>query len=94
MPLRRCLSPHFVNTAFELGWATLSNGDLIIKAEEKFDLLITTDQNLRYQQNLKGKTLSIIVLPTTNWLEIQKNITSLVTVLTNITAGAYVEVIW
>ena len=47
-PLRRALAGYAVATAFELGWSDLANGDLLRQAESQFDLLITTDQNLRY----------------------------------------------
>jgi hypothetical protein len=46
-----------------MGWAELDNGDLLDAAEAAFDALITTDQNLRYQQNLSGRRLAILVLP-------------------------------
>jgi predicted nuclease of predicted toxin-antitoxin system len=52
VPLRRFLPEHTVDTAYEKGWSALTNGDLILAAEtEQYDVLITTDQNLRYQQN-------------------------------------------
>jgi hypothetical protein len=70
VPLRRAFMGHDVATAYELGWARLSNGDLLQEAEAKFDLLITTDQNLQYQQNLIGRQLAIMVLPTTNWRQL------------------------
>ena len=66
-PLRRTLPDHSVATAFELNWARLTNGELLASAEESFDVLVTTDQNLRYQQNLTGRRLAILVLPTTSW---------------------------
>jgi YD repeat-containing protein len=66
VPLRRHLSGHTVSTAFELGPSNLSNGDLLAKAESQFDLMLTTDQNLGYQQNLIGQKLAILVLPTTS----------------------------
>ena len=72
-PLRRALSGHSVATAFELGWSGLANGDLLQQAEVQFDLLITTDQNLRHQQNLGGRRLAILVLPTTSWPEISQH---------------------
>lgn len=53
-PLRDRLRDHVVSTAFEMGWAELDNGALLKAAEQSFDILITTDQNLRYQQNLRG----------------------------------------
>jgi len=53
VPLRRSLSKHKVTTAFERGWGALRNGELLQAAEaEGFDALVTTDQNLQYQQNL------------------------------------------
>jgi hypothetical protein len=71
-PLRRSLAGHEISTAYEMGWAQLSNGDLLAAAEKSFDVFITTDQNLRYQQNFSGRRLAILVLPTTSWPEIQK----------------------
>jgi hypothetical protein len=54
-PLRHFLHRHSVDTAYERGWSALSNGDLLKAAEDaSYDLFITTDQNLRYQQNLTG----------------------------------------
>jgi hypothetical protein len=70
-PLRAALSIHVVITAFERGWSNLGNGDLIREAEREFDVLVTTDKNLEYQQNLKGRKLAILVLPTTSWPKIQ-----------------------
>lgn len=56
-PLRVHLAKHQVATAAELGWSTLSNGELLDAAEAQFDLLITTDQALRTQQNLSERKL-------------------------------------
>jgi len=67
VPLRRALKGHAVATAYELGWAELDNGELLAAAESEFDVLVTTDQNLRYQQKLAGRRLAILILPTTNW---------------------------
>lgn len=63
VPLRRYLTDHSVTTAYEEGWSNLSNGDLLKSAEAKgYQLLITTDQNLRYQQNLSERKIAIVVL--------------------------------
>jgi hypothetical protein len=51
-PLRHELVGHEVVTSFELGWSDLVNGELLAPAAGQFDLFITTDQNLQYQQNL------------------------------------------
>ena len=67
VPLRNHLPNHIVETAYEKGWSNLENGDLLILAEaEEFDVLVTTDQNLRNQQNLSGRRIGVIVLLTTN----------------------------
>jgi hypothetical protein len=66
VPLRQRLSGHEISTAYEMGWSKLSNGELLAAAERSFDAFITTDQNLRHQQNLAGKRLAILVLPTTS----------------------------
>jgi predicted nuclease of predicted toxin-antitoxin system len=58
-PLRRALPEHEISTAFELGWGALDNGKLLDAAESKFDVLVTTDKNLRYQQRLAGRRLAI-----------------------------------
>jgi hypothetical protein len=67
VPLRRLLKGHNVSTAHEMGWSTLDNGALLAAAESEFNVLITTDQNLRHQQSLAGLQLAILVLPTTSW---------------------------
>jgi hypothetical protein len=71
VPLRKELVGHEVATAFELGWAKMSNGELLRQAETQFDLFITTDKNLSYQQNLAGRRLAILVLPTTSWPQLK-----------------------
>lgn len=67
VPLRRALGGHMVATAYEMGWSEMTNGALLAAAESRFDVLVTTDQNLAYQQNLQGRTLAVVVLPTTSW---------------------------
>ena len=63
-PLRHELPGHEIITAQAMGWGELENGDLIDAAEKAgFAALVKTDRNLRYQQNLAGRTLGIIVLP-------------------------------
>ena len=66
VPLRKFLKEHIVETAYETGISEFQNSQLLQFAEESgFDLLITTDQNLKYQQDLKDKKLAILVLRTT-----------------------------
>jgi hypothetical protein len=93
-PLRHTLLGHSVSTAFEMGWHTLSNGALIVEADKAFDVLITTDRNLRHQQNFTGLRLAIIALPTTSWPRIRRHIAAIVTALGAIRPGEYVEVMF
>jgi len=66
--IARSLHPHTVKEAKAQGWDTLSNGDLLKAAEEAgFDVLVTTDKNLPYQQNLQGRRLGIVVLSNSRW---------------------------
>jgi hypothetical protein len=83
---------HEVATAYELGWATLKNGELISAAETgQFDVLVTTDKNLRYQQNLSGRSLAIVVLWTTSWPKIRKGISKVRAAVDAASKGSYVE---
>lgn len=67
-PLRRELPGHSVDTAADKGWDRLANGDLINSAEQDgYEILITTDQSMRHQQNLAGRRLAIIVLLSGAW---------------------------
>ena len=67
-PLRYALKGHVVVEAIERGWERLANGALLDAAEAAgFDLLVTADKNLRYQQNLTGRKISIIVLGNAQW---------------------------
>jgi hypothetical protein len=94
LPLRRFLAGHEVATAFEKSWAELTNGDLLRLAEAEFDLLITTDQNLRYQQNPAGRKLAILVLPTTSWPKIWRHVQVVMDAVNQIQPGEYREVAW
>lgn len=61
VPLRLALAGHSVTTAYEMGWADLANGDLLRVVEAQgFEVLVTTDKKLRYQQNLTGRTIAIL----------------------------------
>lgn len=92
VPLRRSLVAHEVATAYELGWSTVSNGDLTRLAEQEgFALLITTDTNLRYQQNLEHRNIAILVLTTTSWPKIRQVIDHIVTVIDAMEASTYQE---
>lgn len=58
VPIRQYLEGHVVRTAAQQGWDTLKNGELLLAAEQAgFDLLLTPDKNMRYQQNLKDRKM-------------------------------------
>jgi predicted nuclease of predicted toxin-antitoxin system len=66
--LRHALTEHVVTTADEMGWSTLENGDLLRVAEAaRYDVMVTCDKNLSYQQNLQQRLIGMIVLSTNDW---------------------------
>ena len=92
-PLRRELVGHSIETAYERGWSTLQNGELFNAAEaEGFQVFVTTDKNLKYQQNLKTRSLSIVVLLSTSWPRIQSSLPAVLTAVNGAISGGYVEV--
>jgi len=90
-PLRQHLSGHHVETAYELGWSRLTNGDLLAVAEGRFDALVTTDRNLRYQQSLAGRKLAVLVLPTTSWPILRDRAQDIATAVASLKPGEYLE---
>jgi predicted nuclease of predicted toxin-antitoxin system len=70
-PLRKLLPQHDCRTAKYCGWGGFTNGELLKLAEADFDLFVTSDQNLRYQQNLKGRRLAILELSTNDLRRIE-----------------------
>jgi len=91
-PLRRALKDHAVSTAYERGWGKLENGELLKAAEAEFDAFVTTDKNLRHQQRLVGRRLAILILPTTNWPELQKHQPEIVAAISALRPGDVVDV--
>jgi hypothetical protein len=71
VPIRNYLAGHEVSTATEMGWSTLSNGELLDAAEKEFDVLVPTDQALKSQQDLSRHKIAIVVLPFASWPKLQ-----------------------
>ena len=93
VPLRRHFPEHAVSTAFEKGWSELSNGELLDAAERAgFELLVTTDGNLQYQQNLTERRIAIVLLRSTSWPRIQKSISAIQLTVGRASSGTYEEV--
>ena len=92
-PLRQLLSGHIVSTAYELGWSSLKNGELLSAAETHgYEVLVTTDANLRYQQNLTGRSIAVVVLNTTSWPRIRLATQAINAALSATGRGTYIEV--
>jgi hypothetical protein len=93
VPLRDSLTQHEVSTAYERGWSKLTNGELLGAAErEGFEVFVTTDKNLRYQQNLGARRIAIVVLTVTSWPRIQHEIVAVVRAVNGASRGSYAEV--
>lgn len=92
--LIRALPDHTVITAKARGWDRLSNGALLNAAEEAaVDLLLTTDRRIRYQQNLTGRKIAIVVLAgSTKWLQVQLHVERIAAVVNAVEPGSYTEV--
>jgi len=91
--IARSLEAHTVVEAMARGWDKLSNGELLKVAEEAgFDILLTTDKNIRYQQNLKGRRLAIVVLGNSQRPAVQRHIKRVVAAVNAATPGSYAEV--
>jgi hypothetical protein len=93
VPIRPYLEGHTVRTAAQEGWDRLKNGDLLAAAEEAgFDILLTTDKNIRHQQNLAARKIAIVVLGQQQWPRLRPHIQRVVEVVNASTPGSFAEV--
>jgi hypothetical protein len=84
---------HTVVEARERGWDKVSNGDLLNAAEAAgFQVLLTTDKNIQYQQNLAGRKISVLVLANSQWPVVRLHLGSIVTAVNAAKPGGYTEV--
>lgn len=91
--LIRHLEGHEVSTAEQCGWGRLENGDLLTVAEQSgYDLFLTADKNLRYQQNLAGRKISLLVLGQSPWPLVSLHILAIVEAVNAATPSSYAEV--
>lgn len=93
-PLRKFLPHHTVSTAQEMGWGKLKNGVLLQAAEPEFDAFLTSDQNLKYQQNITGRKLAILVLPSNDWPMIRLHTDEIAAKVAALKQGDFVELNW
>src|SRR5215212_3813069 len=93
VPLRREIPGHAIDTLYERGWSTLENGKLLNAAEaDGYGVLVTTDQNLKHQQNLTGRRIAVVVLMSTAWPKIKQRVPEVVTAIDAVKPGTLVEI--
>lgn len=91
--IRDSLSEHFVRTVRQQGWSALLNGELLRVAEEaEFDVLLTTDKNLAYQQNLRNRRIAIVALGRSRWSLIQPALGRILAAVTVSQPGSFTVV--
>jgi hypothetical protein len=93
VPIRPYLKGHLVRTAAEQGWSTLRNGDLLTAAEAAgFEVFLTTDRNLGYQQNLTLRKIAIVVLSLQQWPKLRPHIQLVVDAVDGTKSASFIEV--
>jgi len=91
--LARFLSGHFVEEARMRGWDQLANGELIVMAEQAgFEVMVTADKNIRYQQNLTARKIALVVLENSQWPMVRQVAEKIVLAINAARPGSYVEV--
>jgi hypothetical protein len=91
--IARALSGHDIVEAIDRGWEQISNGELLAAAEEDgFDLLLTTDKNIRYQQNLTARKIGIVVPGNSTWRIVRLHLDRIRQIVNKTTPGNYVEI--
>ncbi|MBM4165488.1 MAG: hypothetical protein FJ218_00945 [Ignavibacteria bacterium] len=90
--IKNILGEYYCKTAQEVGWGSYENGELLSLAEKEFDVFITADQNIAYQQNLKGRTMKIIVLSSNDLRRIQNSAEMIRRTVTQTGQGEYIEI--
>ena len=89
-PIARGLTGHEVAFARQIGWHEFKNGELLRQAEEAgYDLLLTSDKNIRYQQNLSGRKIAIVVLGNQQWPDVRLHLERIVAAINAAAPGSY-----
>jgi hypothetical protein len=93
LPIRAYLEHHEVRTASQQGWSTLKNGDLLNAAEAAgFDVFLTTDKNLRYQQSLADRRIAVVIIGRQQWPQLQPHVQRVVDGIDAAAVGSYLEI--
>ena len=91
-PLGRMLKGHDCRNAVQMRWSGLENGVLLKQVEaDGFDVFLTSDQNLGYQQNLTKRTVAIVVLPTNHWSKLKGHAEDILQALVTLKPRAFLE---
>lgn len=92
-PLSPYLAGHTVTEARTRGWDTLSNGELLAEAERAgFEVFLTADQSIRYQQNPSGRKIAVVVLSTPQWPRVRLHMEKIAAAVDAAVPGSYTEV--
>jgi hypothetical protein len=92
-PLRHLLKHHEISTAYDRGWSRLKNGELLDAAEKAgFEVFLTTDMQLKHQQNLKSRRMAIVVISTPSWPRIERAATDVLRAVDAARPGSYSEI--
>jgi predicted nuclease of predicted toxin-antitoxin system len=90
--VRQSLQDHIVKTAADMAWSTLKNGDLLTAAESAgFEVLLTCDQSIRYQQNLKDRTIAIVLIDTNDWKVVRRHVSLIERTIASATQGEFLS---
>lgn len=81
-----------IKTVQEMGWAGVKNGRLLKLVEDRFEILISTDKNLPYQQNLSNRRLAVIILPSNKVTVVSLLIPAIDQALKTVRPGAFLEI--
>jgi len=93
-PIAHRLIGHEVAFTRQIGWHELGNGELIQQAEDAgYEVLLSTDKNIRYQQNLRGRKIALVILGNPQWPIVQLYMERIVAAVNACTAGSYTEVV-
>jgi hypothetical protein len=91
--LARVLGAHTVVEARARGWHLFKNGDLLKAAEDAaFDVMVTSDKSIKYQQNLTGRRIALAVLTKGRWRLVRQRLDAIATAVDAAAPGSYVEV--
>jgi len=92
-PIARALTGHEITYARGIGWHELGNGELIQQAEEAgYEVLLSTDKNIRSQQNLSGRRIALVVLGNQQWPLVKLHLDRIAAAVNACIPGSYTEV--